>query len=466
MKIYKIVLFIFGAILLLGIGCFFFPKEGIDIGEFHLRFPTIEKVLTRSNSAPAEQEIQDSIETMESILAQREQEMQDREDSLNLYKELINNHISRIYLPNEDYGYFNDFFEKAAQAKSQGQMIRVEHYGDSQIELDRISSNLRRFFQNKFGGGGPGLLPIVQTVPTSTVSQWATESFTAYTSYGIGERDDNGYGIMGKYYRVYGSGTCGFSRTRTNHVRLLLNDRKGAFSAIFKDKNTEYTDTLQSDSTTGFKILEWHLSTASSSFTLHFSGTADLYGVMVDNGSGIAVDNIPMRGCSGTIFTKMGTSLLQQSYRRTNVGMLVLQYGGNAMPGMSSKSGVDYYARQIGKQIKYLKSIYPDTPILFIGPSDMATKVDGELQSYPLLSYMVEALKREVLANGAAFWNIYEVMGGNGSIIKWTNLGLAGTDYVHFSPAGATKIGEYLVDAFSTIYDYYCVEKQTEISDQ
>ena len=462
MKIYKIVLFIFAAILILAVGCYFFPPEGIAIGEFTLRFPTLEKVLTRSSAAKTEVEINDSIETMQAILAQRELEMKNREDSLNLYKDIIENHISRIYLPDDNYAYFNTFFEKAASAKSQGKTVRVVHYGDSQIELDRISSNLRSFFQSKFGGGGPGLLPIVQTVPTATVSQWASESFTAYSSYGMGERDSEGYGIMGKYYRMYGSGSCTFSRTRTNHVRLLFKDRKGGFSAVLKDKNSEYADTLQADSATGFKILEWWLPASTSSFSLHFSGTADLYGVMVDNGSGVAVDNIPMRGCAGTIFTKLGPTL-SQSYRRTDVGMLVLQYGGNAMPGMSGKSGVDYYAKEVGRQIRYLKSIYPDTPILFIGPADMATKVNGELQSYPLISYMVEALKREALANGAAFWNIYEVMGGNGSIIRWTNNGWAGADYVHFSPAGATKIGNYLVDAFETIYNYYCVDKKTEI---
>ena len=153
MRIYKIVLFIFAAILLLGIGCFFFPSDGIDVGEFHLRFPSLEKVLTRSSSPKSEQDILDSIQTMEAIIAQREQDMKNREDSLNLYKDLIENHISRIYLPNDDYAFFNSFFEKAARAKSQGQTIRVVHYGDSQIELDRISSNLRSFFHSKFGGG-------------------------------------------------------------------------------------------------------------------------------------------------------------------------------------------------------------------------------------------------------------------------------------------------------------------------
>ncbi len=460
MKIYKIVVFIFAAILILGVACYFFPEDGLQIGSTTLRFPSLERILTRSSADTGNDSII-SPETMEEILAAREQELKNREDSLNLYKELINNHISRIYLPNDNYAYFNAFFEKAAAAKASGTCVRVVHYGDSQIELDRISSNLRTFFQSKFGGGGPGLLPIVQTVPTATVSQWASESFTCYTSYGIGNRDKAGYGIMAKYYRVVGSGSCGVSRTRANYVRLLLNDRVGSFRAILKDKDHEWTDTARIDSSTGFKILEWHLPASTSGFTMNFTGTADLYGLMVDNGSGVAVDNVPMRGCSGTIFTQLGSDLLQKSFQRTDVGMIILQYGGNAMPGMKSKNGVDYYAQNVGRQIRFLKQLCPGVPILFIGPADMSTRVQGELRSYPLLSYMVEALRREVLANGVAFWNIYEVMGGDGSMLLWARQGLAGTDYVHFTPAGATKVGNYLVDAFATIYDYYKVDKQT-----
>lgn len=455
MKIYKIVLFIFSAILLLGIGCYFFPDEGIDLFGFRLRFPTLEKVLTRNSPQEAEPIVDlDSIRRADSI---RAEQIKEKEETLRVYEEII---ASRIALPDQDYSYFRTFFEKAEEAKSQGQMLRVVHYGDSQIELDRISSNLRSFFQGKFGGGGPGMLPIVQPVPTATVTQWATENFTAYTSYGIGNRDENGYGIMGKYYRISGDGSCSFSGTRANRVRLLLNDRKGDFTAVLKIKDIDYADTAHADSATGFKILEWHLPSTVSDFKLHFSGTADLHGVMVDNGSGVTVDNVPMRGCAGYIFTKLGTSLLQQSYSRTNIGMIILQYGGNAMPGIKSKAGVDSYAKEIGRQIRYIKSICPNTPILFIGPADMATMVDGELRSYPLIGYMAEALKREALANGAAFWDIYEVMGGNGSIIRWSQQGLAGADYVHFSSAGANKIGNYLVDAFSYLYDYYRVESE------
>ena len=41
MKIYKIVLFIFLAIALLGVICCYFPENGIQLGSIQLRFPQI-----------------------------------------------------------------------------------------------------------------------------------------------------------------------------------------------------------------------------------------------------------------------------------------------------------------------------------------------------------------------------------------------------------------------------------------
>ena len=460
MKIYKSLCFLFGAIALLCCISIFFPKDGIKIGFVELHFPSIEEVLLRdhvpasvdtlANVIPVEEMIKDTI-------------LQDDQDTLNFYKNLINNQLSRIDLPNDNYDFFNSFFEKAVQAKSRGEVIRVIHYGDSQIELDRISKNLRTFFQSKFGGGGPGLLPIVQTVPTATVRQWASESFTPYSIFGNGARDaENRYGIMAKYYRLHGNGTCRISHTHTNHIRLLLTDHDGAFTATLTDQMGEYEETKVTDSMEGFKILEWWLPRAMNDFSLNLQGNADLYGMMVDYGSGVTVDNIPMRGCAGTIFNRMNSQLLRQSFTQTNVGMIILQYGGNAMPGMTSRTSVDAYAQNIGKQIQFFQKIYPNTPILFIGPSDMATKVQGTLCSYPLLKYMVEKLRETALTNGAAFWNIYEVMGGENSILTWVKYGLAGSDYIHFSQQGANKIGEYLVNAFSTIYDYFNVNKKIE----
>ena len=50
---------------------------------------------------------------------------------------------------------------------------------------------------------------------------------------------------------------------------------------------------------------------SSDKVSINVSGTGDIYGVLMDTKNGVAVDNIPMRGCSGTIFTAMNADQLR-----------------------------------------------------------------------------------------------------------------------------------------------------------
>ena len=45
---------------------------------------------------------------------------------------------------------------------------------------------------------------------------------------------------------------------------------------------------------------------------------------------------------------------------------------------------------------------------------------------------------------GIAYWSIYEAMGGYNSMVVWHEKGLAGSDYVHFTRAGANIFGKKL----------------------
>jgi hypothetical protein len=138
-----------------------------------------------------------------------------------------------------------------------------------------------------------------------------------------------------------------------------------------------------------------------------------------------------------------------------NVGMIILQYGGNAVPGLSNEKSVDDYVVGICAQIKYLQRVVPNIPILFIGPADMLSVVDGELKTYRLLPYLVEKLSVEIPNIGAAFWNMYKVMGGANSMRAWVKKGWAGNDYVHFTSKGAHEIAQVLMQTFEVMYGDY-----------
>ena len=168
-------------------------------------------------------------------------------------------------------------------------------------------------------------------------------------------------------------------------------------------------------------------------------GNAELYGISLESAKGVTVDNIPLRGSAGTFFTGISSSLLQSSMKALNVPMIILEYGGNAVPAITSDKAVGNYKKDFARQIRYLQNLHPGVFILVIGPADMATKINGELQTWPYVEEVAQAMKEAALENGAAFWNMYEVMGGRNSMIQWVSHkpAWAASDYIHFLPSGA-----------------------------
>ena len=140
-----------------------------------------------------------------------------------------------------------------------------------------------------------------------------------------------------------------------------------------------------------------------------------------------------------------------------NVKLVIMEFGGNATPYLNTEKSIAAYKESMGKQIAYVKKLYPKTQILLIGPADMSTRIDGELQTYPFLENTIEALKSVALENDAMFWNMYEVMGGRNSMVKWVSHSpaWASSDYIHFTEKGAGRIAEVFIQSFMNCYDYY-----------
>ncbi len=460
MKPYRIVIFIFLVISILGAICYFYPKEGVTIGKTTLRFPSMEDVLVG--------QAQPQVEIKEEIDSVALEQLNNLRDTLQQYKAVLIEQTGRFYLPNDNVTFFDNLFARMERAKSERKVVRVMHYGDSQIEMDRISNNLRSYFQSTFGGGGPGLVPIIQTIPSYAVSQYASGALTLYTSYGDGARANGNYGLMAKCYRVEGAATFGANAARHkdtdprvkrfSNVTLLYNDRAGNFTATLKDRKSAHQETISSTQK-GVQSCHWLLDSMTTSLQISMQGSADLYGVMLDHGYGVAVDNIPLRGSSGNQFTLITDTLLRTNYQLANVGLIILQFGGNSVPVIYNQKSIENYCASIERQIQRIQRCCPDATLLFVGPSDMSTRKNGTMQTYPMLPQLIDSLRATALRNNTAYWDIYEVMGGQNSMIAWVQNGLAGPDYIHFTPAGARKVGNTLANNFKTMYEFYLTRK-------
>ena len=203
--------------------------------------------------------------------------------------------------------------------------------------------------------------------------------------------------------------------------------------------------------------MRWDFGRPVDKVRINLSGNAEIYAITADGASGVAVDNIPLRGCSGTIFSRISKPLMAESMQLENAGLIILQFGGNYMPVANSSKVISNYCTKIAEQIQYFHAAAPQAKILFIGPSDMGTSRNGRIVTRPRLPEMVDSLKATALRNDAAYWDLFRMMGGENSMVQWVKHvpPYAGADYTHFTPAGAQKVGEALSRSFLTYYDYY-----------
>lgn len=445
MKRYQIVLFLFSVIALLAILCAVFPREGL----WGLRFPQLAEVLSAAEpeKGPSPEELIE--QRRQAVLAAQRNEYQNffREDP------------ARFYLPGNDVRFFDPLF--AALDRAEEQPLRIIHYGDSQIEEDRITGTIRERLQERFGGNGPGMMP-ARKHATPHVGGGSTAELARYFNYGdVSHRAGiRQYGPYADFVRLDTVATFSFYPvSRKNQgvstferVTLVAGNVRSPLSVTCKG------DQRSVEPGTGpLAFVRYELPDSSTRVSLTVAGYADLYGILLDSKTGVRMDNMPMRGSSGAIFTTMDPEQLRTFYQEENVRLILLQYGGNSVPYLTTDKAISGYLESIRKQLRLLQQLAPQAKIVFVGPSDMSTVINGKRQSYPKLAGLVDSLKVSATACGAAYWDIYGVMGGENSMLQWVSArpALAGSDYVHFTLAGSKKVGEMFCNAFFLYYDYY-----------
>ncbi len=485
----KILLFFLSIFLLLLAITLYFPEKGIKISKnLTLKFFTSEDIFSKKRVRYAD--ISDIInknelltDSMISELAEKPVKNQSYKfDTIKANADSLIKSIHKIEYPDGDPAALLSIFKSLKGLTNSKKLIRIMHYGDSQIEGDRMTSLIRNKLQNKFGGSGIGLVPASQLYDYRfSMIQESSASWYRYTVYG--ERDTTishtRYGALGSFCRFSPYETDNPANDTSNYQAWIsLKNSKYSYSntrqftqcRIFYGYNTApfiyeiYQNDVLTDAdiiepTHKLSVLKWIFEEPQSSITLKFRGSysPEIYGIALDNIYGVAVDNVAMRGCSGTVFTKINRDLLQEMYRLLNVKLIILQFGGNVVPYIAENT--KYYEKWFYSQLRRIKQVCPGVSIIVIGVADMSVKEKDKYVTYPNLDKVRKALKDATLKGGAAYWDMYRAMGGKNSMPSWVfaNPPLASKDFVHFNPRGARIIAQMFYNSF--IYDYNKFEK-------
>ena len=466
MKRYQILLFFLALFAGLFLLWRYFPSEGVRVGGQVLRFPSYEAAL---------QEREDSSKfDVDALLASVQEGWQipsGSRDTLDYYAGFLRDNPARMYLPDGDYTFFDSLFVEMESAVDSGRTVRVLHYGDSQLEMDRISAVLREELQERFGGSGPGMVPVIQRVPTVSLSQTWSGGMTRFAIVGDSltrRAAHHRYGPLTQFVSVYGHAVFSFRATKNRYaqerarkiskVSVLLSRNSPKFSLTLRCDTLPPQRVVLDTTRTDLMLVSWPLPHDVDRGTVSFDGSAEVYGIQLDAASGgVTVDNVALRGCAGNIFTTIAPQVMEEGLARSDVRLILLQFGGNAMPSIASDKGVSLFVKKIVAQFDYFRTVAPDAKLLFVGPADMCKSVNGKLVSWPRLRMLNDSLRVHCLENGVAYWDTFGMMGGEGSMFHWVHHKppLAGPDHIHFTHRGAAEVGSALARSLLTYYDFF-----------
>lgn len=333
--------------------------------------------------------------------------------------------------------------------------VRIAVFGDSFIEADILTADLRELLQQRYGGCGVGFVTI-----TSIVSEYrptVRHRFSGWQSHSIMDSvffDRSKQGISGHYF-IPSDGAYVELRGQTSYAsRLDTCERASIFFynkgevtlSVQVNRAETRTETFQPTGDLQEKQVDGRIGAVR--WTVEHADSAFFYGMAMDGRGGIGVDNFSLRGTSGLNLRSVPVWMMREFNEQRPYDLIILQYGLN----VATERGQNYdnYAKGMDAAIRHLKEAFPQAGILVVSVGDRDYKTaEGDLCTMPGIKNLVRYQQHLAADNAVAFWNLFEAMGGEGSMAAMAHAkpSQANYDYTHINFRGGKRLATLLYDA-------------------
>lgn len=360
-----------------------------------------------------------------------------------------------VYVAHQGTVGFEDFsssgqmlypFYKALLTETNKRPVRIGVLGDSFIEADIMTSQLRKQLQTKYGGLGVGFIPVTSPVAQSRkniqleASGWTTKSMVYYKN-----ADWNKFSLSGFYYLPAENASVLLKTTEADSVYQVsfafINTKHTKLNVSINGQppveyNPEPLDEVQflSFRNGGIQSLKVTVSNVDGFTALGFYRS---------NTTGVYVDNFSVRGSSGVVLSTISEELSTQLKKHVTYDLLIVEYGLNVMT--AENTTYQSYRKLMTNAVEHLKKCYPNTPIILMSVGDRGSKnSDGSISTHPGVLPLVNAQRQIAQNAGIIFWNTFLAMGGEQSMITFVNHKppMAAKDYTHINFLGGSKIAD------------------------
>ncbi len=427
------------------------------------------------------------------------------------------------------------FFRKLARLEQrQGYRVRIVHIGDSHIQSDFLTGELRALFQQRFGNGGRGLIfpyPMANThapvdlefrsncrwvnrrsifqkkgpplgiagmsIESSfsrpTVELWIEDRHEgldyAFNQVTIFQEKGEGFRTLAPigaallpspvinlpktrepvYYQVKAGDTfydlARKNRCSVDDLQRWNNFKDGQILQIGQRLVVGYV----SEATIAESLMPFQntklafLESAGKAFDRYLlpitarklallpagnSGTISrIYGILLENNQQAGVI-YNMIGVNGTTFYHYNKA--EHFWEQLPIlepDLVIVSLGTNeALAGSYTASA---FRTEVEQFLTNLRESVGNVPVLMTTNPDVLRRRQYENPGNKLVrSVILETAK----AQQAAWWDLYDIMGGEGSVRDWRKKEFAHTDFIHFTKEGYILQAQLLFDAISKAY--------------
>ncbi|MBP6074483.1 MAG: hypothetical protein KA486_05915 [Flavobacterium sp.] len=361
--------------------------------------------------------------------------------------------------------YLVSFFEKLYQLETTKQgNVRIAYFGDSMTDGDLIVKDFRTYLQERFGGKGVGFVNITSESASSRSSithefsgNWNAQSFLKVKT------PSRAFGVNGHVFFANDTSNVTWVKFRATQTKfatelprptLFYGSAKNYSGRVFCGANDSIGRKLMPSTILNtLTLAEGNLKNLKVNFSN--ADSIPFYGINFDDGKGVHVDNFSNRGNSGLPLGTFNKATMNAFHAKLDYDLIVLQYGANIL----NYGTLDYswYERRMTKVVEHLKACFPGVAIVIISTADKSSKYDLEMKTDAAVIPLNTAQKRYAIKSESSFVNLFELMGGEGSMVKWveTAPSKANKDYTHFNHRGAKEVANIVFSQLNQGYELY-----------
>lgn len=343
------------------------------------------------------------------------------------------------------------FFAKLDAIQMDSNQVAVVHIGDSHIQADFLSGAVRKKLQAKFGNAGRGFVfpyNIARSggaLDVKFAHTGAWEYCTIKRGYATCNLGVSGFTVSPSEDASFSIDVSASTETEASFNKVTFIGQYGSF--LPTGANGNFAPIKEN----GHTVIHFDELQEKLDFKPAFEKNLlpELQGMVLENGQpGILYHALGVNG--STVSQYLRSSHFESQINDLDASLVIISFGTNDSYTTASKFCAKCAKEKYRTLVARIRSKNPNAAILLTTPPDhYFNRKHPNSNVAQLRNKLLELSEEEDIA----IWDLYEVMGGENSIVDWKRDDLARGDLIHFTAPGYELQGDLLYQALMQGYN-------------